>query len=109
MKPYIKISLEIMSFLCTGTVHAAESADSVVYQGQTISGSVNVQYTPKLIMRNIVVTPNGHLVARSCNGIELTESFEVQYGGTLELNCGQLYRLGYTYDSNGNVQSRRKE
>lgn len=108
MKYYRNTLSVLLLILGTGAAHATENADSVVYQDHSVGGIVYIQEPSKLILKDVIVNPSGSLNARSQDYIELKGEFEVLEGGQLELDCGQMYRIRYTYDAAGNTESRKR-
>ena len=110
MKQYKKAFLFcLLATLAIVKGYSTVIGDTIVYQNQTISGSVSLQDSSAIIVRNTTVTAKGHLNVRSQNCVELKPLFEVKQGGTLEISGGPLYHIHYNYDSTGNVINRRRE
>lgn len=99
----------LLSALATDNMSAAEAGDSLIFQNQSVSGNVSIQNPSIIRIKNSTVKDKGHLKVTSTAGVVLDRMFEVQKGGTLEINFGPMSVCRYVYDSAGNVKSRKRE
>ena len=102
--------LPVLLSLFASAAEDTELGDSIdTYQNQTVSTEVFIQGRDTLTMNNITVTPTGRLTANIPNGIVINSLFEVQVGGSLELNVNNQWRVIYNYDNSGNIIARHRD
>lgn len=101
--------LSAMLPLLAATAGAKEVGDSIdTYQNQTVSTEVFVQGRTTLTMSSVTVTPTGELTAKAPVKIVVNGPFDVQLGGTLNMNTGHQWRVIYCYDNSGNIIARHR-
>ncbi len=99
-----------MGIACFQCGYAEEFPDSVdTFSNQTVTTDTIVQGRTLLTSQNVTVTSTGHLTLNGPQGVLIPSSFEVQLGGTLELNGGLQYAIIFTYDASGNRIRREKK
>lgn len=82
--------------------------DSVdTYNNQTVTTEVTVQGRTVLSSQDVVVTSTGDLTLNGPQGVNISQSFGVALGGTLQINGGLQSSLSFFYDASGN-RTRRK-
>lgn len=111
MKDYKKalVLFLLLSVLIPTKAQAAEASDSLIYQNQSVNGTVAIQNPSIIKVNNTTVKDKGHLYVTSTKGVVIDKLFEVQKGGTLEINIAPMRVYRYAYDSAGNIKSRKRE
>ena len=110
VQPLKQVSIVIFGLFYFHGGYAEEVPDSVdTFDNQTITtDSVVVHGRTLLTSQDVVVTNTGHLTLNGPQGVLITSDFEVQLGGTLELNGGLQYVIAFSYDASGNRIRREK-
>ena len=111
MKDYKKAGMLflLLSVLISTKAQVTEANDSLIYQNQDINGTVAIQNPSIIKVNNSTVNDKGHLHITSTKGVVLDKQFVVQKGGILEINIGPMRVYRYSYDSVGNIKSRKRE
>ena len=101
------VAFLIMSVSPVKAVLPTDSVDT--YSNHTVTDSVYVQGRSTLTISDVSVSSGGNLVASSPDGILVTDDLLVARGGKLSLYERRIKCIVFTYDSSGNVTSRKEK